>query len=529
MLTNPTLERAVPDMPGELVPEQVSNYLKTKVSQILHTRYNQFPGSQPVSMAREHLYKNLMDTDYLACEKSDGLRVLMFVLINQDTGEEGTFLINREDEYYVVPGFHFPRTAHNFDSSHNGTILDGELIYSTNPNTGIREIRYLIFDCLAMDMVSVMHKNLYKRLYHAQHEFHRPYMELRRAFPEACSHFPFKIDFKNMTQPFKIDKIFKEMKNLTYVSDGLVLTCCDTPYHPGTDSTLLKWKPAEDNTIDFKVKLEFPKYIDKDLPDHDPNREYLDYDAKPEFKLFVWKGGRDPHEDETPDENISRNGGEYRSSFQLYEDWHVSLDVSDDQWEEMKSNGESFNGRIGECYRTKEGKWRLLRWRDDKLNGNHINVVLKILKSIEDGVTEQELVAAEPDIKKRWIERENIKKQRQKQFQQQQQMQHHQHSSSQFGATPKSSSSSPFTQQRPPPYHNYAPGSRSGSTSERKRSESHEFEVPKYTSDHNEDDKIDANIKVADQSNTGDDDKNQYQESDGFEEAPKYSKAELEK
>lgn len=524
MLTNPTLDRSVPDMPGELVPKQVSNYLKTKVSQILHIRYNQFPGSQPVSMARDHLYKNLMDTDYLACEKSDGLRVLMFILINQDTGEEGTFLINRENEYYVVPGFHFPRTTRNFDSSHNGTILDGELVYSTNPNTGIREMRYLIFDCLAMDMVSVMHKNLYKRLYHAQHEFHRPYMELRRAFPEACSHFPFKIDFKNMTQPFKIDKIFKEMKNLTYVSDGLVLTCCDTPYHPGTDSTLLKWKPAEDNTIDFKVKLVFPKFVDETLPDHDPNREYPDYDAKPEFKLFVWKGGRDPHEDETPSENISRNGGEYRSSFQLYDDFHVSLTVSDDKWEEMKNSKESFNGRIAECYRTKQGQWKLLRWRDDKLHGNHINVVLKILKSIEDGVTEQELIAAEPDIKRRWIERENTKK-----HQQQQQNQHqHQHQPhpqpqpSRNGEVPKSSSSSPFAQQIPAPYHSHAPGSHSGSTSERKRSESHEFEVPKYTSEpYNDGETAQVKAKTDDGEDNG-----QYQESDGFEEAPKYSKAE---
>ncbi|QPG74700.1 hypothetical protein FOA43_002033 [Brettanomyces nanus] len=406
----PMLDRTVPDMPGEAVSEEVSNYLKTKVSQILHTRFNQFPGSQPVSFTRDHLYHNLMERDYLTCEKSDGLRVLMFVLINQDTGEEGTFVINRENDYYMVPGFHFPRSSHNFDASHNGTIVDGELVYSKNPNTGVREVRYLIFDCLAMDMVSVMHKNLWKRLYHAQHEFHKPYMELRKAFPEACSHFPFKLDFKNMTQPFKIDKIFREMKNLTYVSDGLVLTCCDSPYAPGTDNLLLKWKPSEENTIDFKISLRFPKFVDEDLPEHDPNREYPNYDAKPEFELCVWKGGNDSHENEGVEDNIRRNGGEYKNNFGFYDDWHVHLEVTDDEWQSMKESGESFNGRIAECRRTKDGKWKMLRWRDDKLNGNHIHVVLRILKSIEDSVTKQELIDAEPEIKRRWMEREEAKK-----------------------------------------------------------------------------------------------------------------------
>lgn len=403
------MDRQVPDIPGEPVSDEVGNYLKMKVSQILHTRFNQFPGSQPVSFARNNI-QDLENTDYLACEKSDGLRVLMLVLINQDTGEEGTFLINRENDYYMVPGFHFPRSPRNFDSSHNGTILDGELVYSTNPQTGIREVRYLIFDCLAMDMVSVMHKNLYKRLYHAQHEFHRPYIELRRAFPEACARFPFKIDFKNMTQPFKIDKIFKEMKNLTYKSDGLVLTCCDSPYSPGTDPTLLKWKPAEDNTIDFKIQLQFPVFVDTTLSRSDPHRAYPNYDEKPAFKLFVWKGGKDPNESEAVSENCARHGGEYKNSFATYEDWHVQLNVSDNDWEEMKATGESFNGRIAECYHTKDGKWHMLRWRDDKMHGNHVSVVLRILKSIEDGVTKEELIAAEPEIKRRWGEREKAKR-----------------------------------------------------------------------------------------------------------------------
>ncbi|KAG7717926.1 hypothetical protein KL949_003200 [Ogataea haglerorum] len=401
-------ERGVPDIPGDLVSPEVADYLKSRVSRILRTRFNSFPGSQPVSFAREHL-TTLKTRDYLVCEKSDGLRCLLLVMINEDTGEEGTFLINRENQYYIVPGFHFPRTSKNFDSSHNGTIVDGELVWSRNPVTGIKEIRYLIFDCLAMDMNSVMHKNLWKRLYHAQHEFHKPYMDLRRTFPDACAQFPFKLDFKNMTQPYKIRKIFQEMKNLTYVSDGLILTCCDTPYIPGTDSNLLKWKPAEENTIDLKLKLEFPVYVDESLPKHDPNREYYDYDATPTIKLYVWKG-KEETEDESIEDNIQRNDGEYVNSFSGYEEWG-QLTITDEEWEELKKTGESFNGRIAEVRRNEKCEWKLLRFRDDKIHGNYISVVSKVLKSIDDSVSKEELIAAEDEIRARWMEREKLKQQ----------------------------------------------------------------------------------------------------------------------
>lgn len=399
------MDRTVPEIPGNRCLPEVEHYLKQQVVGLLRTRPHSFPGAQPVSFTREHLHSNLLNRDYLVCEKSDGIRVLLFVLINPDTGEEGTFLITRENEYYHIPDFHFPRSKTNLNSSHNGVIIDGELVFSINPVNKIKEIRFLIFDCLAIDGQSIMNKTLYKRLYHAQMDFHIPYIELRKKFPEACKDWAFKLDFKHMTQPFKISKIFEEMKNLTHISDGLILTCCDTPYIPGTDTTLLKWKPAEENTIDFKIGLEFPIFIDDELPKHDPNREYIDYESKPKFKLFVWKGGEDSFRKETIEENIKRNGGNYLNSFDNYDYWN-DLIINDEQWNKLKLSGESFNGRIGECRQNSDGNWEFLRFRDDKLNGNHINVVVKILKSIEDAVSKEELISMEGEIKARWIERE---------------------------------------------------------------------------------------------------------------------------
>lgn len=400
-------DREVPYIPGEKVSDQVGSFLKSQVAKMLRTRPNQFPGSQPVSFVQSHLDNDLMNRDYLVCEKSDGLRCLILALVNHDTGEEGCFLITRENEYFIVPNFHFPRNPspkqpEDFDQPHDGTIIDGELVMSKNPFTGDKELRYLIFDCLAMDKMSVTMKPLTKRLYYAQEQFHKPYLKLRKAFPEQCSVFPFKLDFKNMTQSFKLSKVFRELKNLTHVSDGLILTCCETPYVVGTDHTLLKWKPSEENTIDFKIQLVFSKYTDADLPDHHPNKVYTDYDSRPQFKLWVWENTVPEPEDDVDDED-------YKTSFEGYQEF-AELTVSDEEWDSLKQSGEKFNGRIAECRKDENGDWKMLRFRDDKVNGNHATVVGKVLRSIKDAVTQEDLIAREEEIKNHWLLREEQKR-----------------------------------------------------------------------------------------------------------------------
>jgi hypothetical protein len=73
-----------------------------------------------------------------------------------------SFLIDRKNAYYHVPNLMFPAVG---DASKilDNTILDGELVAQTN-TAGQSTLRFLAFDLLVLNGVSLTHKPLDKRL-----------------------------------------------------------------------------------------------------------------------------------------------------------------------------------------------------------------------------------------------------------------------------------------------------------------------------------------------------------------------------
>lgn len=61
----------------------------------------------------------------------------------------------------------------------------------------------------------------------------------------------------------------------------------------------------------------------------------------------------------------------------------------------MKLTGEQIDDRTVEVrWDPSLSRWRMMRFRDDKPNGNHRDVVEKIIQSIVDGV-EKDIVSAQ--------------------------------------------------------------------------------------------------------------------------------------
>lgn len=128
----------------------------------------------------------LADGSFWVCEKSDGQRVLMLIVVPQTTGIQEIYLvrhtegrgssqINRKNHYYRIENLVMPVTGPGGESLlRNHTILDGELVIDEiaanqvrNGRSGVltrqRKLRLLLFDCVVMDGVSMADRPLGRR------------------------------------------------------------------------------------------------------------------------------------------------------------------------------------------------------------------------------------------------------------------------------------------------------------------------------------------------------------------------------
>lgn len=409
--------RVAPEIPGIRQPGQVTNDIRMLVCKLLNSPKpsNTFPGSQPVSFHLGDIEEKLLSEDYYVCEKTDGLRALMLIMVNPVTKEQGCFMIDRENNYYMVNGFRFPCLPRSnkkelLETLQDGTLIDGELVVQKNPVTKMQELRYLMFDCLAVNGRSLIQSPTSSRLAHLGKEFFKPYYDLRSFYPDRCATFPFKISMKHMNFSYDLVKVANSLDSLPHVSDGLIFTPVQRAYHiGGKDSYLLKWKPEVENTVDFKLILEPPLVEDKTLRKEDKNRFYYNFDVKPFFYLYVWQGGNDInnrlHDYDQPfsKKELELLGRTYKK--------FAEIEIDDKQWNELKAIQEPLNGRIVECSKDQEsGAWKLLRFRDDKLNGNHVSVVQKVLESISDSVSLEDLEEVAAEMKIKWKQREEERK-----------------------------------------------------------------------------------------------------------------------
>ena len=367
---------STPEIPGVQVLEAPSLHeLRWEVAALLDRRSDKFPGAQPVSFAKRHI-EELRRQDYYVCEKTDGIRCLMYILVHE--GQEVTYLIDRKNDYYHVAHLHFPKK--DFQDSktfqfHTGTILDGELVIDTFPGRPSQKM-YLVFDCMVLDGERLIHRTLDKRLAYFRDFVYEPYVKFRNLYHDDLEP-DFIVDWKRMEMAYGTEKMFKEtLPKLPHGNDGLIFTCRTTPYQFGTDQHILKWKPAHENSIDFRMTLEFPM-IEPDSDDEDQS-PYPDYGAVPQIKLAV-------------------HGGDRQTDIP-----YGKLLVEGPQWEAWKALGRPLNDQIVECSLIESNDWRFLRFREDKHEANHISTVESVMESILDKVSEDDLIRASKSIRDEW-------------------------------------------------------------------------------------------------------------------------------
>lgn len=373
---------SVPDIPGDKAEGNLLTLLRTEVAELLDRKSPNFPGAQPVSFAARHITE-LQKQDYFVCEKSDGIRCLMYLTydVQSESRIQATYLIDRKNDYRYVQGPIFPKSVDNPLDFHVATILDGELVNDTQADGSLR-MKYLVFDCLVLDGKSLIHRTLDKRLGYFYEHLDNPLQAFYKKWAEDTAALPFVVERKKMELAYGIEKMFKEiLPNLPHGNDGLIFTCKTTPYQFGTDQHILKWKSEEENSIDFRMVLGFPT-IQPDSDDDDADEgPYPDYSALPEVELYA-SGDRDTD---------------------IFCD---KMYMEKSEWDYLKSLQQPLNWRIVECHQDKSKRWRFLRFRDDKKEANHISTVSSVMESIQDSVSKEHLIAVAKSIRDHWKKRE---------------------------------------------------------------------------------------------------------------------------
>ncbi|KAK9473606.1 mRNA capping enzyme, catalytic domain-containing protein [Dipodascopsis tothii] len=388
---------SVPSIPGVKAPPDVAHTLRQQVARLLQRNAYSFPGAQPVSFAKRHIVENLAAEDYFVCEKSDGIRCIMYM--TTFNGAEAVYLIDRKNDYYYVQNLHFP-LAEDISRFHTDCLVDGELVMDDYGN-GKKVMKFLVFDSLVIDGKLLVQRTLDKRLGYFRELVYKPYEQLCKSYPHEVEFFPFVVGFKDMEFSYALTKLWDEIvPNLKHGCDGLIFTSRLMPYVFGSDEKILKWKPPDENSIDFRMTLHFPIYTpgaadddyeteDEDFrqpraaDDQDDNDEpYIDYDSQPTTYLSVWCGG---------------------DNYKPF----AELQLTPEEWDKMKARNEPLDHRIVECVMDRDNNtWHFMRFRDDKLHPNHISVVEKIVESIRDGVTKEELLASKDRIRDEWKRRQ---------------------------------------------------------------------------------------------------------------------------
>lgn len=369
---------------GALQPEfqlEVAKLLKRE------SRARQFPGAQPVSFAKRHI-EELKREEYYVCEKTDGIRYLMYLTHDgtQDMNPSH-WLIDRKNDYYWIKNLRFP---HQEDKKkfHMDTLLDGELVEDRHPD-GHTVIKFLVFDLLVIDGKDLRERTLDKRLAYLKEFVLRPLGKYLQENPRERANMAFSIEDKNTEFSYALDKMFNEIipkvKTL-HGNDGLIFTCKATPYVSGTDNHILKWKPPEENTVDFLMHIEWAQ-TNPEPDDPDQSLQY-DYDAMPDITLAIYLGNQ--------------------HDYQFVDTLHLEPE----EWAYMKSLTRPLQDCIVECYQeetngTESGRrWRFHRFRDDKSDANHITTYDSVIDSIRDHITQQDLQNCADDIRSAWKARE---------------------------------------------------------------------------------------------------------------------------
>lgn len=206
-----------------------------------------FPGCQPVSMDRKNIV--LIHTKpYLVSWKADGTRYMM--LIND---QDEIYFFDRDNSCFRVEGMSFLKR--DLKTPLKNTLVDGEMVI--DKHQGQNMPRFLIYDIVTYEGENVSKKSFKERLFIIKTRLIEPRHEAMKNGIIRKELEPFSVRLKDFWDVTSARSLLGEKfaKQLSHEPDGLIFQPAMEPYVCGRCDDVLKWKPCDQNSVDFKLRI----------------------------------------------------------------------------------------------------------------------------------------------------------------------------------------------------------------------------------------------------------------------------------
>lgn len=238
------------DVPGvELMTEKNKvNALREITQSMCEWKKGGFPGAQPVSMDRQNI-KLIHTKPYKVSWKADGTRYML--LIHQ---KNEIYFFDRDNSCFKVNRVTFPLDK-DLTKHVKNTLLDGEMVIDIV--NGVKVPRFLVYDMIRYENEDISKKSFEDRLNAVKRFIIGPRYEAMKRGIINRNEEPFSVrnkDFWHVTQAANLLGP-KFAKQLSHEPDGLIFQPKHEPYVGGRCDDILKWKPADQNSVDFQLKI----------------------------------------------------------------------------------------------------------------------------------------------------------------------------------------------------------------------------------------------------------------------------------
>lgn len=224
------------------------NALQAIVQNMCHWDRTGFPGAQPVSMDRTNI-RLLHTKPYKVSWKADGTRYMM--LIHQ---EREIYFFDRDNSCFKVDGLKFPQMK-DLTKHIKNTLLDGEMVIDKVKGKSFP--RYLAYDIIRFENEDWTKRSFDERLNAIRNLIVGPRHEAMRRGIIIREREPFSVRVKDFWSVTQAEALLgpKFAQQLSHEPDGLIFQPKLEPYVGGRCDDILKWKPAELNSVDFQLKV----------------------------------------------------------------------------------------------------------------------------------------------------------------------------------------------------------------------------------------------------------------------------------